>query len=92
MGFKSAEQIRDIIEGGFYSCGIHGFVCDLLDKESIQKHETEFQHQIKGTAPCVRCGTEVKFTSLPKPKEGMAPGALCTPCRDELLAQVGGNE
>ncbi len=88
MGFKSSEQLRDIIDGGVYSCGAHDFICDLKDKESIQKHEEDFPHTVSGTAICQRCkSVEVRFKGLPQPPMGREPGAFCDDCKKALVAE-----
>ena len=91
MAFKTAQQIKDIIEGGVYSCGAHNFYCDAKDTESIKKHEEEFQHTVSGTSICIRCrGVNVTFKGIPKPKIGTEPGALCDDCKKALVAEVTG--
>lgn len=89
MGFKTKEELRDIIEGGVYSCGLHDFVCDRRDIDAVRKHEEEFDHTISGTGICQRCKKEkVAFKGLPKPPEGSEPGCFCDKCKEILKKEL----
>jgi hypothetical protein len=95
MGFKSKEELRDIISGGVYNCGVHDFICDIKDTDSIRKHEEDYPHTIAGTGTCQRCkSVQVRFKALPKPKNPTAePGCFCEDCKKEILAEIqGGSE
>jgi hypothetical protein len=96
MGFKTKEQLADIITGGAYKCGPHDFVCDLEDLETIRKHEDELPHFIDGTGLCQRCkAVTVSFKNLPKPPRNKEtgletePGCFCDPCKEQLRKELG---
>ncbi len=96
MGFKTKEQLTDIIQGGVYKCGPHNFICDIEDLKSIQKHEDEVEHTIKGTGLCQRCkAVIVQFKGLPKPPRNKdtgletEPGCFCDKCKEQLKKELG---
>ena len=88
MGFKSKEELQAIADSGVYKCGVHDFMCDMADTESIKKHHEEAEHYIKGHSPCQRCGTDVRFDKLIMPKEGREPGAFCDKCKAEIVKEL----
>jgi len=96
MPFLSKEQIKDIVDGGVYKCGAHDFICDVKDKASIQKHESDNTHYLKGHSPCQRCGIDTAYNledKVPQPKVvGKEPGAFCKDCKAELKKELFGSE
>lgn len=96
MGFKSKEQLQDIVNIGAYKCGPHNFICDNEDLDAIKKHEDEYPHTISGNGLCQRCkAIIVKFKGLPKPPRNKdtgletEPGCFCDVCKEQLKKELG---
>jgi glutamate dehydrogenase/leucine dehydrogenase len=87
---KSNDELRAISEGGLTKCDFegHNFIAETTDTEAIRKHFEEYNHTVTGKAPCVRCGKDVQVKGLKKPAEGVAPGAFCVDCKEELKKEL----
>ena len=67
-----------------HRCAKHNFRC--ATKDEFKKHLAEFEHTIRGKAPCNLCGVSVNYNVITKlAVKGKAP-ALCDVCRENLYS------
>ena len=70
--------------GNRHTCSKHNFGCATNDE--FKKHLAEFEHTIRGKAPCNLCGVSVNYNVTTKlATKGKSP-SLCGVCRENLLS------